>query len=802
MRLLLAAALLIVLVAQVVERGRRRGDAEAAFPELQGRLRVEGVGKPLAVLRDARGVPHVDGQSEADVFFGLGFVHAQDRLGQMQWLLRLAQGRSAEWVGEAGIEVDRWARTLDLVGLAEQELADADAQTRQMLEAYARGVNARIARIRAGSVAAPVVLRPAGVLRPLDDWRAVDSLAVLKAWVWALSGSVEASLALDDLLVRLGGEGARPFFPESPRGGGQGRAPGRVTAGVRGQAVEGFRDPLRRALGLAGSSAGSSAWVLGGAHTRSGRPLLAADAHIEPTTPPLLYLAHLRAPEFSISGATLPGVPAFWTGHNDSVAWASTHARAAVVELYTETLHPGGEPRYHDGRGWVRLEEREEAISVDGADDSVLQVRRTRHGPLLNGLLADTRDPLALAWVGQLGLGAQTLAALRDMARATDAEALLSAMRGVGEPPLAFVYADRAGAAGLQVAGWIPRRPLDTDLVPVPGRARWYDWDGRIPFELLPHARLEEGRGWLVAADNTLASGEGQDRGEWLWRGGGRAERIDAWLRDAVERGPVSLVEFTQLQSDVREFRARALIEASLRLAGPEDLEPEAAEVAQLLRSWSGESTPGSAGAAAYHVFLVALTEALFRERLGDPLFARYLEVPQADPGAVVARVVLETAESEGAAGWADASRVGDAVRESLRETWFHLSYRLGGSRAKWSWGRLHRVTFRPFVPGAPGAGASAFGIGGSGSTVNTQEYAPGAPFDVRLASAFRFAVDAAALDRSLAVLAPGQSEHPGHPHHTDGISAWLAGESSVLPTAGDLVQEAAVSRLLLEPAP
>jgi penicillin amidase len=226
--------------------------------------------------------------------------------------------------------------------------------------------------------------------------------------------------------------------------------------------------------------------------------------------------------------------------------------------------------------------------------------------------------------------------------------------------------------------------------------------------------------------------------------------------------------------------------------------------VADLLRSWNGESAAGSVGAAAYHVFLSALTHELLGERLGEELLARYLAVPQVDAGAVVFDVV-RAADSGGggaAGAWADPEPVAAAVRASLRETWFRLTYRLGGSRAKWRWGRLHRVGFRSFLPWDAQPGPGPFEIGGSGSTVNTQEYSPQAPFDVRLASTFRFAADTAALDRSLTVLAPGQSEHPGHPHRDDGLAGWLRGQSSVLPTARVLLEDATVSRLLLEPAP
>ncbi|MDJ0853294.1 MAG: penicillin acylase family protein [Myxococcota bacterium] len=794
-RWLLGAGFVVVVALAALDRGLQRSAETDAFPEEQGRLRVNGVSTPLEILRDARGVPHVEAAEEAGAFFGLGFAHAQDRLAQMLWLRRLAQGRTAEWAGPAAVADDRWARTLGLAALAEAELASLDGDTLRTLEAYAGGVNAGLARVREGRVAPPRVLQDRVVPAELVEWSPVDSLAVLKLYAWGLSGSVEASLALDDLMATLGSAGSRPFFPESSREDDHG-PPSRsgLTAGL-------WRDPLRAAAGLEGRAAGSSAWVLGGAHSESGLPLLAADAHLEPTVPALLYLAHVRGGGLDVAGSTLPGVPGFWTGHNRRVAWASTHARAAVVDLYREKLHEDGEDRYHDGRRWRPLEVREERIAVRGAGDVSVRVRATHHGPLLDDVVTGRRDPLALGWVGQLGHGGATVAALRNVALASSADALVAALEGLAEPALAVVFADADGAVGLQVAGWIPRRTLATKLVPVPGRARWFDWDGRIPFEDLPAERLRDGRGWLVAADNALRSRGAKGPEEWLWRTGTRARRIDSRLRDAAASGPVSLHAMTALQNDVRDESGAALVEAALGLLGEQTLADEAEEVVGLLRGWSGDSSPQSVGAAAYHVFLVALTDALLRERLGDELLARYLAVPQADPTSVVAEIVREAAGKGGTGGWSDAERVREAVRDSLRETWLRLSYRLGGSRAKWRWGRLHRVDFRHLVPGAAWTVPGPFPMGGSGRTVNTQEYAPNDPFDVRLASTFRFAVDTAALDRSLAALAPGQSEHPGHRHYADGLAPWLEGRATILPTARVLVEESVVHRLLLEPA-
>jgi penicillin amidase len=796
--LALLAALLLGIGA-TISWLRESAAVRAAFPENQGRISTAGIAAPVDVFRDANGVPHIRGGSEADAFFALGFVHAQDRLAQMLWLLRLAHGRSAEIVGREGLPADRLARILDLRGLAERKYAELDRGTRALLVAYARGVNARIERIRDGQAAPPVAAQRRDL--PLEDWAPEDCLALLGLYSWGLADSLEVSLVLSDLIEQLGGFGARPFFP--PRADGVGTPewqPIPMTAS-RTEALS----ALRRAAHLDGRSLGSSAFVVGGAHTRSGRPILAGDSHLEPTWPPLLHVVHLQGGGLDVAGSTLPGVPIVWTGRNPKLAWAVTNARAVTVDLYTETLHSADATRYHDGRGWSELEERVEVLRVRGDDDETLSVRTTRHGPLLDPLLGDERGSLALSWAGARVGAAGGLPAWLAVARAGSEEGLLAALARVGEPAVAVVYADSAGAAGMQVAGWIPRHPLSTGLVPLPGRARWYDWQGPMEFAQLPSERLAAGRGWAIAADNAFAPAAEGAAAEWLWRSGERAERVRSLLREATAAGRLELRQVARLQGDVGEPRSRSLVANALVLAERGGrLPPEANELIGMLRDWDGRSTPDSVGAAAFHVFLSCLTRELFERHLGEDLTRRYLALPFVDPGQVVYGIVRAAAKRDAGGGWADPVVVGAAVRASLREAWLELSYRLGSNRRKWNWGGLHLLRFRPFAP-APSRDAEMvalgpFAAGGSGSTVNTAEYAEGDDYGVRLASTYRFAIDTAAMDQALVGLAPGQSEHPRHPHASDGLERWREGRPGLLVTSPLLVEELSTSRLVLEP--
>lgn len=813
--------LLLAIVGGAVALGfcvsilRERAALRAAFPQASGRIRIVGLEAPVVVDRDARGVPHIRAESERDGFFALGFVHAQDRLGQMLWLKLLARGRSAEVIGADGLGWDRRARVIGIGQLADAQFERIPARARRVLEAYTAGINARIERVEGGKVGPPLSVRRLGI--PLETWNPADSLAVFKAFAWGLGESVEASLVLRDLIQELGAVAAEPFFPRrasegppAPRAtawfgqGPAGRTRGRGALAPR-RRVRTRCESLRCAMGLGGLAIGSSAWVVDGAHTDSGTPMLVADSHLAPSVPALLHLDHLSAGELDVAGTTLPGVPVFWTGRNRHVAWGAVHARAVVTDLFMETLDPNDPQRHHDGRRWRALAVREEILRVRGAEDEVLRVVSTGHGPLLS--VAPDADPISVAWTGARIDGPSGIDSLLEVAHAKDSDALVDALRFHHEPVLSVVYADAEGRGGMQVAGWIPRRTLSPGLLPLPGRARWYDWAEPIPFDALPRARLGNGTGWIVAADAPVPTDLTREPIEWLWSSGERAARIEQVLATAVAAGPVELRTMSALQADVGGLRAPALIDHALSLLAREDVDdltPEAAELAAILREWDGRSNADSAGAAAYNVFVSALTEALLEPRLGASLLQRYLALPQTEPAQVVFEILRGATASRLEDIVGDRRAIAERVRESLHRAWLEISFRLGANRDRWAWGRLHPLRFEPWVGQRRRLGERTvigpFSVGGGRNTINAAGFDPSAPYAVRTASTARFAVDTGALDQVLVANVPGQSEHLAHSNHRDGIPDWLEGRSSLLATGRLLVEEASLARLVLEP--
>ncbi len=791
----LIAAVAVTLAGLALWRESRR-ERHGAHPPVEGSLTVAGLEAPLRIVRDRRGVPHVRAASERDAWFGLGFAQAQDRLGQLVWLRRLALGRSAERTGEAGVASDSLARTLDFAGLAQRDLARATPAARRALEAYAAGVNAWLAQLRAGVVAPPLGL--AEPLASVEAWSPRDSLAIAKHQAFALADPIAEILVLEQVVRAIGPGPARGLFPAPPRLDATSvaaRAPRAVPDVARLSAA-------RRALGLAGASVGSAGWIVGGEGTRRGRALLAADLHFPPTMPARVYEADLRGGALEVAGATLPGIPGFWVGFNPDVAWALVQTPAVVVDLFEETLYAENPRRYFEQGKWRELALREERIAVAGRPDVVLAVRQTSRGPLIDALFPEVGRPLALRWTGALGGGIDGLIAL---AHARDGASAREALRAHAEPVVSALIADARGAGFVQLAGALPRRAMPTGLQPVPSSNATYEWTSRLALEELPYEALSAGRPWLIAADAPLAAGA--SRIETLWRTGARARQLEARLREASARGRPDLAQLVALQGDTGSQLAHRTVEAVLALmADAPALGHDEALLLELLRHWDGASRADDRAAAAYHVLCVRTLPRLLRPPLGESLADAYLSLPRVSASTLLADS-LESAAAGGdpEAPWTSPALARDALSRALRETSLLLAARLGASREKWTWGRLHGVRFEPLWPGAWRDDDAALGpvpLGGDADAIFVSEYAAlGETFDAAVVPGYRLLVDAGNLDQALTAFAPGESEHAGHPHATDGIERWRLGKPSLLSTSDPVIEDGPVQTLALEPA-
>jgi len=626
-----------------------------SLPQTSGRLRVPGLTAPITITRDANAIPHISAQSEADALFGLGYVHAQDRLWQMEYQRRVGHGRLSEVLGPGGLEADRFLRTLGTGRAAQSAYERLDPPTRALLEAYAAGVNAFIEGHR-GS------LPPEFVILGIDPepWRPQDSLVWAKMMSWDLGGNWSEELKRADLQQRVGPEFADQLMPASakddplilPDGGDSVAQSNAIRTGAPQWAPSGplsaapsgypalaqFSLMFEQQLGLGGQHIGSNNWVLAGSRSASGKPLLANDPHLGAQMPALWYLAHLQGGGIDVAGASLPGLPGIVIGHNQRIAWGVTNTNPDVQDLFEEQVNARNEALYQGQ--WEPLTIIPETIKVKGEDDVQLVVRVGRHGPLISDVADDSAAPLAFRWTA-LDPEDTTLRAFLALNRAQGWPEFTEALRSYHAPMQNFVYADVDGNIGYYAPGAVPIRPRGDGRLPAEGWSGLHDWSGYIPFAELPHT-LNPARGYIATANNQQVPASFPYLISTDWAAPYRAQRIIQLIEATSQH---TLDDMAAMQADVVSLQARELLPALTSIA-PNDEQQRAA--LDLLKGWDGSMNGDSAAAAVYAAYYQALPEAVFADELRAGYEAQYLGATDSHA------IVLDEVLNGGLAAWCD----------------------------------------------------------------------------------------------------------------------------------------------------
>ena len=780
------------------------------LPRQAGRLSLAGLQAPVEIIRDSWGVPHIYATNNHDLMFAQGFVHAQDRLWQMDFNRRLVSGRLAEVLGAVALPVDRWMRTIGMRRAAEQDVALISAGTRDELEAYAAGVSAYIAQ-------GPLPVECALLRYQPEPWIVADTLSWINMMSWSLSVNWETEILRAQLIARLGKDLAAqlevPYLDRwpliLPNGGG--RRVDRDAALDSAEAARPFAGPP------ASAGLGSNNWVIAGSHTVSGKPLLANDMHLLLSAPAIWYENHLSDGTCNIAGVTFPGLPGVIAGHNSYVAWGFTNGFSDVEDLFIEHLRRTGNGRvqYEFRGGWLDAQVFNEEIRVKGGPSVVEEVVVTGHGPIINSLAAGelgAEQPLALRWTSLEP--DSIIEGLRAINCARNCLELREAFRFWTAPVQNVVYADVEGNIGYTHAGKIPIRARGDGQVPAPGWTGEYEWTGYIPYDELPHL-YNQPQGYIVTANNRVAQ-EGYHY--FLGREycqGDRAERITELLRARLEQkidvAYVQHMQFDQVSTSAR-FVARCL--ADLAPGGAAEADGEDSDLAEaiaLMRAWDGRLAPDSQAAAIYEVFMRRMLTTMLSPKLGD-LTVRYMgkgPTPVLAEASLYGERAFEWVQgilARPAAPWFDGAAGRDAaMRAALRQALKYLQGALGSRREDWTWGRLHKLTFGHTL-GRDGALGGFFNrgpypIGGDGSTIwasGSSDHDLNSPHVV--GPPFRFIADLGDLNNSLGLLAPGQSGNPASPHYADQVDAWFTGAYHPLLCERRAVEQAARATLWLEP--
>ena len=776
-----------------------------------GTIRLEGLEDEVEILRDRWGVPHIYATGEHDLLFAQGFVHAQDRLWQLDLWRRLVAGRLSEVMGELTVPVDRWVRTLSMRRVAEQEVDLLSDEYRSLLEAYAAGINARIAQGRLPVEFTLLRYKP-------EPWTVADSLGWGKYISWVLSVNWESELLRAQLIKLLGPELAHELEAGQLQGKHTVVPPGTDLAKVGPAALKRAED-ARPFLGPpARDGLGSNNWALSASRTATGAPLLANDMHLLMSLPSIWYENHLVCKEsfdgrsLNLVGITFPGIPGIASGHNGSVAWGWTAGFADNQDLFIERLRRSRDAwgktkvQYEFQDDWLDAQVIEEEIKVKGGETVIEEVVVTHHGPIINSLAPDLagEDPLALRWPS---LDPDSmLDALMALARARDCLEFREGLRTWSAPNLSVVYADTGGNIGYSYPGKIPIRAAGDGRVPVPGWTGEYEWTGYIPFEELPH-QYNPPQGYVASANNKVMGDDYPYEVGNEFTVGDRYQRI-VELIEAQETIDVDYVK--RMQFDQLSPAARAMAPYLGQLT-VED--PELAAVVEIMGKWDGTLAVDSPAAAVYQVFVRRMHDLLLRDKLDD-LAERYRgkgPTPLLQDGSMFGEKAwawLRQILSEPDSHWFDlgqGEQRDDVMRLALRHTVDFLTAELGPEIDDWSWGKLHTLTYAHMLGSVKPLdklfNRGAYPMGGDGSTV----WATGiSRLDLScegtIGPPFRFIADLGDLRNSWGILVPGQSGQPGSKHYDDQIQAWFEGEYHPLLYEREDVEREAEDRLILEP--
>jgi penicillin amidase len=762
------------------------------LPQRNGKLIVRGLHEPVEVITDRYGVPHIYAQNEDDLYFAQGFVHAQERLWQMELNRRIGSGRLAEIFGEIAIETDRFSRRLGMHRSAATEALRLPAHTKRILEAYARGINTYL---ECNQNKLPVefsFLR----FKP-EPWHIADSIQWAKMMGWNLGGNYETEIVRARIVALLGAERAAKL-----EAGYDPKHPLIIPPGVEYQGVNlGILEQYEQLKQLSGFGmlGASNNWVIDGSMSMTGAPILCNDPHLGQAAPSIWYECHLLAGDIDVIGVSFPGAPGIIIGHNQHIAWGITNAVSDVQDLYIEKFNPQNPRQYEYKGAWEEAEVVREAIKVRGRKTAIIEeVRVTRHGPIIthlppvfdkngagqNGDKAESAElPLALRWTGleQCNI----ISSISKLNHAANWEEFRNALRDWDVPPQNLIYGDKEGNIGYVMAGAIPIRAQGQSLLPSPGWTGEYEWTGFIPFDELPQTYNPE-QHFIVTANNRVVNDDYPYYITHEWLNGYRAQRIRDLL---TSKGKLAPADMATIQADQYALPAVEIVPHILAVQTAVPLEKAAQNV---LRAWNYILAPDSAGAAIYATFLNKFEKIVFAAMFGEDetLIHAYLGrgstiLAPTNGYASRSKPLLIRLLNQGDDNWFADTAVPNgpvtwqtACSSALSAAIEELQEKLGNNVVQWQYGRIHRMTYNHPLGTIKSLNRlfnrGPFPVGGDIDTVNMGATMPNDPQVVITVPSFRQIVDLADLKSSLSGHSPGQSGHPASKHYDDFIKPWL----------------------------
>ena len=815
--------LLVVIATVLAAGGAVSVHLLRGFPQLDGEVQLKGLAGPVHIIRDGADVTHISAGTALDAWRAMGFVHAQERGWQLEFNRRVMRGELSEILGAATLDTDKLMRTLGIIGMAKQQLSGLSPATQAALAAYSEGIQ---------------TAWQSGAVRPSPEFKLLGTQAGGKngpAWTpedsvgWALmmaldlggnwgqefarlsAAQVLNSEQLWQLLPAYPGEkpASAVDLPALYRGLGV-YASAAVKTGAlpaaNSQLAQWSADWVRDMGILEGK--GSNNWVVPGSRTVSGKPLLANDPHLALSAPAIWYYAHLQAPAgelpggqkhaaLDVIGATLPGLPFVVLGRTTGVAWGFTNTGPDVQDLYLEQLDASKPGQYRTPEGWARFELRDETIRVKGQADVTIQVRKTRHGPVISdvqpqyqGLIDGSRYAVSLHW-SALTPDNKTMEAGMQANWAQTVPQLQQAFAEHHAPMQSVVMADTLGEVAYRAVGKVPTRSAQNDIrgvAPAPGWLAQYDWTGWLPYAQNPavtQAQIEQ-KGWHATANqNILPSGYAHFLGS-DWTTPERFNRIETLLAATPQHSRESM---QAIQNDVLSLGAQSL-QAKLAKHTPlqASSHPLAPAALKRVAEFDGQMRTDSAAALVLNVWADELTRGLLVPRLGAERF-------QSLYGKRHFRAAVEGVLDRSDAFWCGAAGCSAQVASALDRALERIATSQGRDVNAWRWGAWHPAisSHKPFgkVPYLNALFDVRVESAGDLFTVNVGQYWANdkqAPFANRHAASMRAVYDLAQADQSIFIYQTGQSGHAFDPRSRSRAASWAQGGYASLQQAPQAV--------------
>ncbi len=778
--------------------------AHSALPRLDGRLRVSGITAPVTVIRDARGVPAIEASDLDDLFLAQGFVTAGDRLWQMDMMRRYAAGELSEILGEDTLKVDREQRILGLRAAAQKSMATATPRDQKFFADYARGVNAYIA---AHANKLPIEFR---ILHYAPKpWQPEDSIVIANQMVKDLNYRYFFdALAREKILAKLGPELTADLYVNRSW---HDRPPTVMRDDLSHPTKDSDDDdddsdddegpdnvvtklglPLSTLLEQDQPVNGSNNWVVSGAHTVTGKPLLSNDMHLGHQMPNLWYEVHLHAGDFNVAGVTLPGMPYVIVGHNQRIAWGFTNIGPTVTDVYIENFNAHGQ--YQTPTGWAQPEHRTETIHVKSEPDATVDVKITRHGPIITELVPGETRQLALRWTLYDGLRMPFF----DLDSAGNWQDFRRALLELDAPGQNAVYADIDGNIGYQATGKVPIRAAGDGSLPVSGADNAHEWVSYIPFEKLPSI-YNPPSGIIATANGRITPDDYPYSISMEWAAPWRTARIYHVLESGRQFSAADMLALeTDVQSEPDQFAAERFVYA---VDHASNASSRAKEAADFLRNWDGRMLASSAAPTIAEASIRELTQLLLEPKLGpapasssrDDLSVLNWKTYSWEMRSVwLENVLLHRPKRwlpEKYSSYEDllAAAVGAAVSGP----------EVPKDLASWRWGRANAVEIQhPILGRIPllnqWSGPGVRPQSGSGYAVKavTRHHGPSE----------RFTADLANWDGSTLNTVTGQGGNFLSPHYMDQWKAWYEGTTFALPFTEKAVDGSRRHTLVLQP--